>query len=144
MNSLWLACLVVNPVYGLWMVTCSPYSSDERERRALSLVFNSDHSDGLNTETERSLKLLCIISMQANKKVLIYLLFARMPVDSYRRQLRSSRCCLSLLIYNFFTVLFHVFSPDCFYLSIAHSTGRLTHTIHQGHCLFKVMGQETC
>ena len=45
------------------------------------------------------------------------------------------RCC---------TELFQSFSLDCFQGCITHTAGRLVHTIVQGNCLLKVMGQESC
>ena len=33
--------------------------------------------------------------------------------------------------------MLHAFSLDCRYGSIAHTTGRLAHTIVQGNCLFR-------
>ena len=38
--------------------------------------------------------------------------------------------------------MFHAFSVDCLNGSTAHATERLTHTVVQGSCLLKVMGQE--
>ena len=57
----------------------------------------------------------------------------------------SGRCHVLLLLTEFSGVLLkYITLSRLTIFSLTQVTGRLTHTIVQGHCLFKVMGQKTC